>query len=54
MFCKSNNTTSGPNYKTILKHFFDPFYNTLLFSTTLISSLSTYPYLLYIFFFNQQ
>jgi hypothetical protein len=46
-------TTSVPNYKTLLRIFFVPFYKIpLLFPTTLIISLHTYTYLLYIFFFN--
>jgi len=49
------NTASVPNYKTILRIFFILFYKRhLLFSTTLIISLHTNPYLLYIFFFNRQ
>ncbi|AES92378.1 transmembrane protein, putative [Medicago truncatula] len=48
-------TPSIPNYKTLLRIFFVSFYKTsLLFPTTLIISLHTCPYLLYIFFFNQQ
>jgi len=48
-------TTSVPNYKTLLRNFFVPFYKTLvLFPTTLIIYLHACPYLLYIFFFNQQ
>ncbi|RHN69873.1 hypothetical protein MtrunA17_Chr3g0129511 [Medicago truncatula] len=43
------------NYKTLLRIFFVPFYKIhLLFSTTLIISLHTCSYLLYIFFFNYQ
>jgi len=50
-----NSTTSVPNYKTLLRKNYIPFYKiSLLFPTTLIISLHTRPYLLYIFFFNQQ
>ena len=53
--CTKKHTTFVPNYKTLLRIFFVPFYKTpLLFPTTLIISLHTCPYLLYIFFFNQQ
>jgi len=46
-------TTSVPNYRTLLRIFFVSFYKTpLLFPSTLINSLPTYPYLFYIFFFN--
>ncbi|AES80131.1 transmembrane protein, putative [Medicago truncatula] len=49
------NKENDSDYKTLLRIFFVPFYKTpLLFPTTLIISLHTCPYLLYIFFFNQQ
>jgi len=47
--------TSVPNYKTLLRKFCVPLYKTiLLFPTTLMIFLLTYPYLFYIFFFDQQ
>jgi hypothetical protein len=51
LIMKLCNTTSVPNYKTLLRFFFVPFYKTsLLFPTTLIIFLLTYPYLLVLFF----
>ena len=49
-----NNTISVLNYRTLMREKIVSFYNTLLlFPSTLINSLPTYPYLFYIFFFNQ-